>query len=76
MAIGEDGRAIERYSNDAPVTGASGDVAAMALYAGQGVGLANRIQPAAEIVREIAKDAAHVLAETRVAGWRGRRVVG
>ena len=68
VATGEDGRAIERYSNAAPVAGASGDVAAMALYAGQGVGLAKRIQPAAEIVREIAEDAARVLAEARVAG--------
>ncbi len=66
VATGEDGRAIERYSNDAPVTGAHGDIAAMALYAGQGVGLARRIQPAGEIVREVAEEAARVLAETRV----------
>ncbi len=66
VATGEDGRAIARYSNDSPVAGASGDVAAMALYAGQGVGLAQRIQPAGEIVREVAEEAARVLAETRV----------
>src|SRR5215203_3047620 len=66
MATGEDGRAIARYSNDAPVAGASGDIAAMCLYAGQGVGLAQRTQPAAEIVREVAEEAARVLAETRV----------
>ena len=68
VAIGEDGRDIERYMNDSPVTGASGDIAAMALYAGQGVGLAQRIQPAGEIVREVAEEAARVLAETRVIG--------
>jgi nitronate monooxygenase len=68
VATGEDGRAIERYSNDAPVAGASGDIAAMVLYAGQGVGLARRIQPAGEIVREVAEEAARVLAETRVMG--------
>jgi nitronate monooxygenase len=68
VATGEDGRAIERYSNDAPVVGASGDIAAMVLYAGQGVGLARRIQPAGEIVREVAEEAARVLAETRVMG--------
>jgi nitronate monooxygenase len=62
VATGEDGRAIERYSNDSPVIGATGDIAAMALYAGQGVGLAQRIQPAAEIVREVAEQAARVLA--------------
>ncbi len=67
VATGEDGRAIARYSNDAPVVGASGDVAAMALYAGQGVGLVQRIQPAGEIVREVAEEAARVLAATREA---------
>ena len=68
VATGEDGRAIERYSNDAPVAGASGDITAMVLYAGQGVGLVRRIQPAGEIVREVAGEAARVLAETRVMG--------
>jgi len=66
VATGEDGRDITRYDNDAPVTGASGDIAAMCLYAGQGVGLAQRTQPAAEIVREVAEEAARVLGETRV----------
>jgi hypothetical protein len=66
VATGEDGRAITRYSNDSPVVGASGDIAAMALYAGQGVGLTQRIQPAAEIVHEVSEQAARVLAETRV----------
>jgi nitronate monooxygenase len=61
VATGEDGRAIERYSNDAPVVGASGDIAAMALYAGQGVGLARRVQLAADIVREVAAEAAQAL---------------
>jgi NAD(P)H-dependent flavin oxidoreductase YrpB (nitropropane dioxygenase family) len=68
VATGEDGREIARYDNDAPVAGASGNIAAMCLYAGQGVGLAQRIQPAAEIVREVAEDAARVLAETSVMG--------
>ncbi len=63
VATGEDGRPIARYSNDAPVAGASGDIAVMALYAGQGVGLAGRVQPAAEIVREVAADAAAVISE-------------
>jgi nitronate monooxygenase len=61
VATGEDGRDILRYDSDAPVAGASGDVAAMVLYAGQGVGLARRVQPAAEIVREVADEAARAL---------------
>jgi NAD(P)H-dependent flavin oxidoreductase YrpB (nitropropane dioxygenase family) len=62
VATGEDGRLIARYSNDAPVAGASGDIAAMAMYAGQGVGLGRQVQPAAEIVREVAEEAAATLA--------------
>jgi nitronate monooxygenase len=66
VATGEDGRDIARYSSDAPVTGASGDITAMCLYAGQGVGLARRTQPAAEIVHQVAEEAARVLAGTRM----------
>jgi nitronate monooxygenase len=66
VATGEDGRDITRYSSDAPVAGASGDIATMCLYAGQGVGLAQQIQPAAEIVREVTEEAARVVGQTRV----------
>ena len=61
----DDGRAIARYSNDVPGARAMGEVAAMALYAGQGVGLARRVQPAAEIVREVAAEAAATLTRAR-----------
>jgi nitronate monooxygenase len=50
-----DGRPIRRYDMPSPTTGASGDVEAFALYAGQSVGLIRRMQPAAEIVRELAR---------------------
>lgn len=63
IATGEDGRDIFRYSGDAPVAGASGNIAAMVLYAGQSAGLARRIQPAGEIVREVAAEAARALAK-------------
>jgi NAD(P)H-dependent flavin oxidoreductase YrpB (nitropropane dioxygenase family) len=39
----------------------TGEVEAMALYAGQSVGLVTRIQPASEIVRELAEEAERVL---------------
>jgi nitronate monooxygenase len=64
IATGEEGSPVARYSNDAPVTGASGDIEAMALYAGQGVGLVQRRQPAGEIVREVAAEAIQTLART------------
>lgn len=65
IARGEDGRDIVRYDSDAPVAGASGDIAGMVLYAGQSAGLARRVQPAGEIVREVAEEAAQVLTQTR-----------
>jgi len=68
VATDELGFPVERYSNSCPVAGANGDVEAMALYAGQGVGLVQRIQPAAAIVREIAADAAAAIAGVRVMG--------
>jgi NAD(P)H-dependent flavin oxidoreductase YrpB (nitropropane dioxygenase family) len=64
VARGEDDREIARYSDDAPLVGATGDIEAMALYAGQCVGLARRIQPAGEIVREVAAEAAEALVRT------------
>ncbi len=38
-----------------------GDIEAFPIWAGQGVGLVNRVQPAGEIVREIAEDAKRIL---------------
>jgi hypothetical protein len=57
------------YSNDAPLAAASGDITAMALYAGQDTGLATRVQPAAEIVREVSEvseEAVRALASIKV----------
>ena len=44
---------IPRFSTSAPTTTTTGDVAAMALYAGRAVGDVRRRQPAAEIVAEL-----------------------
>lgn len=56
------GSPILRYDSDAPTTLAEGDIEAMALYAGQGVGLVDRVQPAAAIVREVVAEAEAVIA--------------
>jgi NAD(P)H-dependent flavin oxidoreductase YrpB (nitropropane dioxygenase family) len=48
---------IKRYASMTPVADLEGDIDAMALWAGQGVGLVKRMQPAAAIVREIAQEA-------------------
>ena len=57
-----DGTPILRYDSDAPTTLATGAIEAMALYAGQGVGLVNRVQPAGDIVREVVAGAEAVIA--------------
>lgn len=55
-----DGRPVLRYSSGL-VTGVTGEVEAVGAGAGQGVGLVTRVQPAAEIVRELAEETALVL---------------
>ena len=45
-----------------PVAGIEGDVEALSMWSGQGIGLADRVQPAGEIVRELVDEADAVLA--------------
>jgi NAD(P)H-dependent flavin oxidoreductase YrpB (nitropropane dioxygenase family) len=52
---------IVRYESTTPRSDAVGDVDAMSLWAGQGVALVHRIQPAAEIVREIVDETRNAL---------------
>jgi nitronate monooxygenase len=47
------GEPVVRYSSVTPLDGMTGDIAALSLWAGQSVALANRAQPAAEIVAEL-----------------------
>jgi len=61
IAAFADRRQIERYSDVIPLPGMSGDVEALALYAGQSAGLISGLQPAGEIVRQLAAEAADVL---------------
>jgi NAD(P)H-dependent flavin oxidoreductase YrpB (nitropropane dioxygenase family) len=50
-----DGRPIRRYDVPAPMRGATGDVEAFALYAGQSVGLVRHIQPVAAVMAELSR---------------------
>ena len=52
---------IVRYQSYTPGADAEGDIDALSLWAGQSVGLVSRVQPAAEIVRDIAEEARLVL---------------
>jgi nitronate monooxygenase len=56
------GTPIVRYSSSMPVAGISGDVEALSMWAGQGVGLLDRVQPAGEIVRELVEQTDDALA--------------
>jgi nitronate monooxygenase len=62
------GRPILRYAIDEPTADMTGDILAMVLYAGQGVGLAREEKPVAEILEEMVTGASEVLA--RLAGPR------
>jgi NAD(P)H-dependent flavin oxidoreductase YrpB (nitropropane dioxygenase family) len=48
---------IVRYQSYTPGADADGDIDAMALWAGQSVGLVSKVQPAGDIVREIVEEA-------------------
>jgi len=52
---------VLRYQSHTPGADVEGDIDALPLWAGQGVGLVSKLQPAADIVREIAAEAAAVL---------------
>jgi NAD(P)H-dependent flavin oxidoreductase YrpB (nitropropane dioxygenase family) len=51
------GTTVRRYSDQVPITGTTGDVEAMALFAGQGVNVIRIIRPAGEITLELAQGA-------------------
>jgi NAD(P)H-dependent flavin oxidoreductase YrpB (nitropropane dioxygenase family) len=52
---------IVRYQSYTPVADVEGDIDALSLWAGQSVGLVSKLQPAGEIVREIAEEARLIL---------------
>jgi nitronate monooxygenase len=47
------GEAIVRYEPAPPMAGTTGNIEALSMWAGQGVALATKSQPAAEIVAEL-----------------------
>jgi NAD(P)H-dependent flavin oxidoreductase YrpB (nitropropane dioxygenase family) len=55
---------LARYAFNAPTRGTTGDVEAMALYAGQGVGLATDVPTAGELVQRLAAEAEAALRRT------------
>jgi NAD(P)H-dependent flavin oxidoreductase YrpB (nitropropane dioxygenase family) len=60
-AIGGATYQVRRFAQPTPNRATVGDIAAMALYAGESVDAVRRIQPAAEIVRELSEGAERLL---------------
>ena len=57
VARGPNGGPMLRYQSATPGVGATGDIDALSLWAGQGVAQVRRAQPAAEIVLELIEEA-------------------
>ena len=57
---------VQRYGVDPPLADFDGDIEQTALYCGQSCSLVNDIRPAADIVKEIARQAEAVLAPAHV----------
>lgn len=58
MAVDAAGNSHHRYEDLIPLPGMTGDLADMALYAGQSVHLVRDVRPAAELVRDLVAQAA------------------
>lgn len=57
-----DGSPIHRYDSAMPLDTTTGEIEPLSLWAGQDVGLAREVMPAAEIVRELVADATRAIA--------------
>jgi NAD(P)H-dependent flavin oxidoreductase YrpB (nitropropane dioxygenase family) len=67
IARGPGGGPMLRYQSATPGAGATGDIDALSLWAGQGVSQVRRLQPAAEIVRELVQEATDAIARLAAA---------
>ncbi len=56
IAYKQNGQEILRYSDDGPILGTTGNLEALALYAGQTVGLISNIKTASQIMAELVDD--------------------
>jgi NAD(P)H-dependent flavin oxidoreductase YrpB (nitropropane dioxygenase family) len=63
LAYEENGAPILRYSFYEPHKDMTGEMASLALYAGQGVGLSNEEKPVADIMEEMVADAYAILSQ-------------
>lgn len=71
--IGGQPSPVLQFMGFPPSADASGDIDAMALYAGQGVGLVDAVKPAAVVVRELVEQARQVIEQRLSLAVAGRR---
>jgi nitronate monooxygenase len=64
VAARGDGSPVKRYASSTPHSSMTGEIEALSNWAGQGVGLVTRVQPAAEIVRDLVADAERILTKS------------
>jgi NAD(P)H-dependent flavin oxidoreductase YrpB (nitropropane dioxygenase family) len=64
MPLGGDTIDVPRWAGLAPTADATGDISAMALFAGEGVGMVKAVRPAGEIIRELVEGAGELLARS------------
>jgi nitronate monooxygenase len=64
VAHDRSGRDVVRYSDNPPVQGMDGEIEAMAMYAGQSVGVIRDLRPAGDIVTDLVAEARRALART------------
>ncbi|MEU8115269.1 nitronate monooxygenase [Micromonospora sp. NPDC048947] len=65
VALDSAGQAHYRYEDLMPLPGMTGDLADMALYAGQSVELVREVRPAAQLIQELTAQAVNVIDQMR-----------
>ena len=61
LAHRADGSPVVRYGDDTPLAATTGDLEALALYAGQSAGLVRAVAGAGDIVRDLVRQTEAVL---------------
>jgi NAD(P)H-dependent flavin oxidoreductase YrpB (nitropropane dioxygenase family) len=74
LAQAPDGSLVHRYDATPPMCGATGDVEALALYAGQSAAIVDDVRSAAAIVDQLVSDAAATVEALAPADWTRRPV--
>jgi NAD(P)H-dependent flavin oxidoreductase YrpB (nitropropane dioxygenase family) len=72
VATDRAGNSYQRYDDMMPMRGLDGEIAEMALYAGQSAGVVRDVRPAADIVRALATEAEQALTFFGGGSARGR----